>query len=159
MRIRFLSLLIVLAVAVLIVALNLRQSRTVTEPYPMDPVHHPPPTAMKFMVISVHTYQGWPIWHTRASNNFAAHNAALCIDEGGLPHEVDHDPRLHYKQATPETDYIRAGIDLAIGLLILIGTAVASETVVRTFRRRSIKVDDLHYPGTKPGVASDGEGM
>lgn len=150
MRFRFLSLLSVTAVAVLIVALNLRQTRTVTEPYPMDPVQHPPPCAMKFMTISVYVDQGWPIWHTRASNHFAAHNARLFIDERGLPYPGDHDPRLQYKQATPQTDYVRAGIDFAIGLLILIVTAAASETALWTFRRRSVNVDDLRCPDAEP---------
>src|SRR5262249_50831629 len=114
MRFRFLSLLIVIAVPVVIVALNLRQSKTVTEPHPGGgAVKHPPPYEMKLMTISVHTDQGWPIWHTRASNHFAAHNAALFLDEGGL----------HYEQANPQTDYVRAGIDFTIGLLILIVTA------------------------------------
>jgi len=154
MRFRFLSLLIVIAVAVLIVPINLRKSKTVTEPYPMEGLgHHPPRYEMKFMTISVHTDQGWPIWHTRASNHFAAHNAALFIDEGGLP---VHDPRLQYEQATPQTDYVRAGIDFAIGLLILIVTAAASETAVWTFRRRSVNVDDLRCPDAEPGAAADG---
>ena len=157
MRFRFLSLLIVIAVAVLIVALNLRQSKTVTEPYPMlDAIRHPPPYEMKLMTISVHTDQGWPIWHTRASNHFAAHNAALFIDEGGLPHEGVHDPRLQYEQATPQTDSVRAGIDLAIGLLILIVTAAASETALWTLRRRSVNVDDLRCPDAEPDAAADG---
>ena len=150
MRFRFLSLLIVIAVAVLIVALNLRQSKTVTEPYPMDAVQHPPPCEMKFMTISVHTDQGWPIWHTRASNHFAAHNARLFIDENGWPYIGVQDPRLRYEQATPQTDYVRAGIDFAIGLLILIVTAAASETALWTFRRRSVNVDDLRCPGAEP---------
>src|SRR5262245_65383906 len=105
MRFRFLSLLIVIAVAVLIVALNLRQSKTVTEPYPMGgAIPQSPPYEMKLMTISVHTDQGWPIWHTRASNHFAAHNVVLYLGEGGLP----------YEQATPQTDYVRAGFDFAI---------------------------------------------
>ena len=145
MRFRFLSLLIVIAVAVLIVVLNLRQSKTVTEPYPMDSVQYPPPCEMKFMTISVHTDQGWPIWHTRASNHFAAHNAALFLDEGGLP----------YEQATPQTDYVRAGIDFAIGLLILLVTAATSETAVRTLRRRLVNVDDLRCPEAELGDAAD----
>jgi hypothetical protein len=141
MRFRFLSLLIVIAVAVLIVALNLRQSKTVTEPYSMwGAVQHPPPYEMKLMTISVHTDQGWPIWHTRASNHFAAHNAALFLDEGGL----------HYEQATPQTDYVRAGIDFAIGLLILIVTAAASETALWTFRRWSVNVDGLRCREAEP---------
>jgi hypothetical protein len=146
MRFRFLSLLIVTAVAVVIVALNLRQSNTVTEPYPMGgAVQHPPPHEMKLMTISVYTDQGWPIWHTRASNHFAAHNAALFLDEGGL----------HYEQAIPQTDYVRAEIDIAIGLLILIVTAAASETALWTFRRRSVNVDDLCCPDAEPGDAAD----
>lgn len=160
MRFRFLSLLIVIAVAVLIVALNLRQTRTVTEPYPMlDAVQHPPPYEMKFMTISVHIDQGWPIWHTRASNHFAAHNARLVIDEGGLPYEGVQDPRLQYKQATPQTNYVRAGIDFAIGLLILIVTAAASEMALWTFRRRSVNVDDLCCPDAEPGADADRGGM
>jgi len=151
MRFCFSSLLIVVAVAGLIVALNLRHSKTVTEPYPMEGLaHHPPPYEMKFMTISVYTDQGWPIWHTRASNHFAAHNAALFIDEGGLPHEGVHDPRLQYEQATPQTDYVRAGIDFVIGLLILIVVAIASETALWTFRRRSVNVDDLRCPDAEP---------
>jgi hypothetical protein len=146
MRLHFLSLLIVIAVAVLIVALNLRQSKTVTEPYPMGgAVQHPPPYEMKLMTISVYTDQGWPIWHTRASDHFAAHNAALFLDEGGWP----------YEQATPQTDYVRAGIDFVIGLLILIVTAAASETAVRTFRRRPVNVDDLRCPEAELGDAAD----
>src|SRR5262249_41624454 len=100
---------------------------------------------MKLMTISVHTDQGWPIWHTRASNHFAAHNAALFLDEGGL----------HYEQATSQTDRVRAGIDLAIGLLILIVTAVVSEMALRTLRRRSVNVDDLCCPEAEPGDAAD----
>ena len=150
MRFRFLSLLIVIAVAVLIVALNLRQSKTVTEPYPMGgAVQHPPPYEMKLMTISVHTDQGWPIWHTRASNHFAAHNAALFLDEGGS----------HYEQATPQTDDVRAGIDLAIGFLILIVTAAASEMALRTLRRWSLNGDDLRCSDAERGAAADGGGM
>jgi hypothetical protein len=155
MRFRFLSFLIVIAVAVLIVALNLRQSRTVTEPYPMKGLVQQPPYEMKLMTISVYTDQGWPIWHTRASDHFAAHNAALFIDEGGLPHEGVHDPRLQYEQATPQTDPVRAGIDVAIGLLILIVTAAASETALRTFRRRPVNVDDLRCPEAELGDSAD----
>jgi hypothetical protein len=147
MRSRFFSLLIVIAVAVLIVALNLRQSKTVTEPYPMEGLgQHPPPYEMKLMTISVYADRGWPIWHTRASNHFAAHNAALFLDKGGL----------HYEQATPQTNYVRAGIDFAIGLLILVVTAVASETALWTFRRRFVNVDDLRCPDAEPGAAADG---
>ena len=160
MRFRFLSLLIVIAVAVFIVALNLRQSKTVTEPYPMGGlVEHPPPYEMKLMTISVHTDQGWPIWHTRASNHFAAHNARLFIDENGWPYEGVQDPRLRYEQATPQTDYVRAGIDFAIGLLILIVTVAASETALWTFRRRSVNVDGLRCPDAEPGAAAAGGGM
>ena len=152
MRLRFLWLFIVIGVAALIVALNVRQTKTITEPYyaPLwGAVQHPPPYAMKEMAISVHTDQGWPIWHTRASNHFAAHNAALFLDEGGL----------HYEQATPQTDYIRAGIDLAIGLLILIVTAAASETALWTFRRRSVNVDGLRCPDAELKVAPDCGGI
>lgn len=159
MRFRFLSLLIVIAVAELIVALNLRQSKTVTEPVPWEGLDRPPPYPMKLMTISVHTDQGWPIWHTRASDHFAAHNAALFIGERGWPHEGVHDSRLQYEQATPQTDYIRAGIDFAIGLLILVVTAAASETALWTFRRRSVSVDDLRCPDAEPGAAADGGGM
>lgn len=138
MRARSLSLLVVIAVAVLIVALNLRTSRTITEPYPMGgTVEHQPRSELKFMTITVHTDQGWPIWHTRASDHFAAHNAALFIDEGGLPRVGDLDLRLKYEHAIPQTDYVRAGIDVAIALLILTVTAVVSETALWNFRRRS----------------------
>ena len=143
MRFRFLTLLIVVAATVLIVALNPRQSRTVTEPIPMGGSVHPPRYEMKFMTISVHIDQGWPIWHTRASNHFAAHNAALYLEKGGLS----------YEQATPQTDSVRAGIDVAIGLLILIVTAAASETALRTFRRRSVTVDDVRCPEAEPRAA------
>ena len=162
MRLRFLWLFIVIGVAALIVALNVRQTKTITEPYyaPLwGAVQHPPPYAMKEMAISVHTDQGWPIWHTRASNHFAAHNARLVIDENGWPYEGVQDPRLRYEQATPETDYVRAGIDFAIGLLILIVAATASETALWTFRRRSVNVDGLRCPDAEPKVAPDCGGI
>lgn len=129
MRFSLLTFLIVVGVAALLLALNLRETSTVSEPSyapAWGAARHPPPYEMKEMVVSRYSDRGWPIWHTRASNHFAAHNAAAYLQGGSA-----------FIPATPETDYLRAGFDLAIGLLILLATGVASEAVLESLRRRA----------------------
>jgi hypothetical protein len=145
MRCSLFSILVGVVTAAVLCVLNVRTTETVTEPYYVGAAPPPPPYGLKFMTVTLHSDRGWPIWHTRASNHFAAHNAALFLDEGGFP----------YEQATPQTDYVRAGIDFVIGLLILIATAAASEAAVRTFRRRPVNVDDLYCPEAELGHAAD----
>lgn len=131
MRFSVISLVIIVTTASVLAWLNTRETRTVSKPYyaPMfGAVRHPPPYEMKEMAISVHRDRGWPIWHTRGSDHFAAHNAAAHLMEGGLP----------YEPAIPETDKTRAAIDIAIGFALLCISLIISEIVVRLLRKRAL---------------------
>jgi hypothetical protein len=89
------------------------------------------------MVIAVHMDRGWPFWHTRATNYFAAHNAALYIDGPWGTGEFH-----------PETNYVRLAGDVLVGLAIAIVVAVLSILLVKpfiTFRKPPTQ-DERHSP-------------
>lgn len=126
-RFSVLSMLVGIAAAAVLCALNMRATETVTEPeYAplMGAVRHPPPYEMKEMAVTVHSDRGWPLWHTRASNHFAAHNAGAYLREGGPP----------YERASPETSIPRVAIDSAAGLLLVVASVALCEMIVRSRR-------------------------
>lgn len=129
MRFSVFTLFVVISLASGLIALNARTSITATEPYYaplLGAVIHPPPYDMKEMAVSVHTDRGWPIWHTRATNHFAAHNAAAYMIDGGL----------QYDAGIPQTDYVRALADLAVAILVLGVAMIACETAFRLVWRK-----------------------
>ena len=116
-------------VAALLVAINSRESQTVTEPYYaplLGAVLHLPPYAMKEMAIDVHCDRGWPIWHTRRSESFAAQNAALYLS--------DDRRQLATPDAPSTTDWFRAGFDVVIALSIIAIVVTMFELVSRRVR-------------------------
>jgi len=141
MRFRLVSVFVVVFLAAVLAWLNARETQTITEPYyaPLfGAVPHPPPYEMKEMAISVHTDRGWPIWHTRASNHFASHNATAYLMDDGLP----------YDDPIPETDSVRALIDLVAGLSILVIALLSCEMIVR-FASRSKSSDFVAFNGNQ----------
>lgn len=135
-------------VAVFLVALNLRESRSITEPYyaPLfGAVWHPPPYVMKEMAIDVHYDRGWPIWHTRRSEHLAAHNAPLYLTDdrprvsapngtkGDFDMIFDDDTEMTYS-APPTTNWVRAGFDAIVSLVIIAITVALFELVSRRLR-------------------------
>lgn len=123
MRFSLISILFGVSVATVLVWLNTLENLNVSEPYyaPMlGAVPHPPPYDMNEMSISVHADRGWPIWHTRASNHFAAHNVSAYMMDGGLP----------YDHPIQQTEPVRVLIDLAVGFLISGITLLVCEMIV-----------------------------
>ncbi len=121
-----LTLLVVVTCFSLLMTLNTRETTTIAEPQyaPLwGATPHPPPYDMKEMAIPVYKDRGWPIWHSRASKYFAAHNAALYIDGPWGMGEF-----------LPETDYTRLAIDACAGSFILIAVGVGSELLFRRLR-------------------------
>ena len=138
--------LLAVVVAALLVVTNSRESQTVSQPYYaplLGAARHPPPYALKEMAIDVHYDRGWPIWHTRRSESFAAHNAALYLSDDGpqlaTPMATDDDFDIVFDDGTEfsylppsATDWVRAGFDAAIGLLLI---AIAVALFELSFRR------------------------
>lgn len=123
-RFNVLTLLIFVTTASALVTLNTLETITMTEPrYAtlMGAVPHPPPYGMYEMVVTFHRDRGWPIWHTRASNHYMAHNAGLYFVEDGLLKP----------DFFPETDYFHVAVNVCVGLFILIAVGVASESYLR----------------------------
>ncbi|MCE9553305.1 MAG: hypothetical protein K8T91_07995 [Planctomycetes bacterium] len=119
-RFSILTLLVVITAASVLCGLNVRKRTTWTKPYYAG-TPHPPPYILKEMTITFYEDRGWPIWHTRAETNYAAHNAALywLNDEQMGSHDL------------PVTDTARAVVDVLIGLAILVAVGIASELLIR----------------------------
>jgi hypothetical protein len=121
---------VVVACVGLFVWLNTRETRTIAEPvyaHPFGGVPHPPPYTVSEMAIAVHMDRGWPFWHTRATNYFAAHNAALYIDGPWGMGEFH-----------PETNYVRLAVDVFLGLAAVAVVAVFSRLLVRMLCRNQL---------------------
>lgn len=127
-RFSILTLLVVITVASVLARLNTIATQTITKPYLAGAQAHPPPYSIREMVISVHHDRGWPLWHTRASNHFAAHNSALYIDG-----------QFGMGEFYSELDYGRLTINAFAWLSILAIAGIASELLIRRLRtlRRS----------------------
>jgi len=128
MRFSVFSLVVLIAVAACLIRLNMRERETVTEPSyaPMlGAARHPPPYTIQEMAIAVHRDRGWPFWHARSSDYFAAHNAALYLTEGGLS----------YDKAIPQTNALRLTMNIGVGIAILMLSLVACKTALRRSRR------------------------
>lgn len=124
MRSRLVSVFVVISLAAVLACLNARETQTVTEPHyvPMlGAIPHPPPYKMKEMTISIHSDRGWPIWHTRSSGHFAAHNAATFANDNGLS----------YEKPTQRTEPVRAVVDLVAGALVLAVAFYLCEMIAR----------------------------
>ncbi|MCY2987004.1 MAG: hypothetical protein NTY19_03940, partial [Planctomycetota bacterium] len=99
------TLLIMVSAYSLFVWLNTRATVTESKPYYaplMGALLHPPPYVLKEMGVTFHRDRGWPIWHSRATNHYAAHNAALYYSND----EVFR-PKLSW-----ETDFRRLAVDV-----------------------------------------------
>ena len=114
------------------------------------------------MAIALHHDRGWPIWHTRKSDYFAAHNSALYRDENGelvKPQYSDFDLdatdldkdvtptgtlELEFEQgafppAPPATNWIRLAFDCGVAAIITIFVAISTEWLFRRLGTRRNK--------------------
>jgi len=120
------TLLVVVTLASLLAWLNKRERRVISEPHyaPLvGAVLHLPPYEPKEMAIDVHMDRGWPVWHSRATRSFAAHNAALYIDGP-----------FGMGEFVPEMDYVRLAFDVLVAVNIMVLAGVASEAYMRRCR-------------------------
>ena len=142
------SLLVSIFVAAMLAVANFRESRTVTEPYyaPLLGARwHPPPYAMREMAIDVHYDRGWPIWHARHTDTFAAHNASLYLDQDrrnqNLVAESEYDDLelFDVRQSGP-LHYISSwsrGVFNAIFATAIVLISVIGNTAIERRNRRS----------------------
>jgi hypothetical protein len=135
-------------VTAILLVLNFRESRTISEPYYTSMLgarRHAPPYAMKEMAIDLHNDCGWPIWHTRNTISFAAHNGGVYLNgdcpQFGASSDSLHDfdfvfnegTEISYSPPSP-TDWTRAGFDAIVAFLIVVIGASISEFAIRRIR-------------------------
>lgn len=156
-RFRISSWLVGALVIAVVGALNSRERRTVSDPYyaPLiGATWHPPPYEMKEMAVDVHYDRGWPIWHTRRSECFAAHNAPLYLAGGwnvtsasdDVDLEITFDEEFDIDSAVPSpTDRIRLLFDGFVALAVFSLSVILSELAsrcVRSSNRRRQSIDN-----------------
>jgi hypothetical protein len=103
----------------------LNNLETITEEEPqyaplVGALPHPPPYDLQEMAVTFHRDRGWPIWHSRATNHFRAHNAALYYLSG-----PPLGPQLDW-----ETDYRRLAVNAFVGFVVVALVGTVSELFV-----------------------------
>ncbi len=123
------SILVAIAVAAMLLALNTRQSKSTTEPFYASlklTTAPPPPVQIRRLARAVNHDRGWPIWHTRATEHIAIHQHELEPYLGGV----------EFQDISATTNLLRAGFDFAVAVTIVILSIVLSEWANRRVRRQ-----------------------